>query len=117
MFSRISFVTLALALPMLCSAFPAGGKGGSGPSNTCNSGTVNCCNQVQTASPQITDFLNGLLGLDVAAGVPIGISCTPISLLVALGTNSCNQQTVCCTGNTVGGGLVTASCTPLNVVL
>jgi len=31
-------------------------------------------------------------------GIPVGIDCTPISVL-GVGGNKCEQQTVCCTNN------------------
>ncbi|TFK42328.1 fungal hydrophobin-domain-containing protein [Crucibulum laeve] len=118
MFSR-AFAACVLALPLLSAAIPAVEKrgGGKGGSYTCNSGSLNCCNQVQQANPAATSFLNGLLGIVIPVGIPIGLNCDPISALIGVGTNSCNQQTVCCNGNTVGGGLITLDCTPANVVV
>ncbi|TFK42327.1 fungal hydrophobin-domain-containing protein [Crucibulum laeve] len=116
MFSRILTAGL-LALPLLSAASPVAAPGKPvDPSYVCNSGSVNCCNQYQQTSPDLQSTLNGLLGAIVGLGAGVGLNCDPISIL-GLGTNSCNQQTVCCSGNTFGGGLINLDCTPINIVL
>ncbi|KIJ64703.1 hypothetical protein HYDPIDRAFT_111272 [Hydnomerulius pinastri MD-312] len=60
---------------------PSGSPGGS-----CDTGPIQCCNSMQTAgSGDIVDELLGLLGLDIGAGTPVGVSCSPIT---AVGTGS-----------------------------
>ncbi|KAF8438380.1 fungal hydrophobin [Boletus edulis BED1] len=72
---------------------------------TCNSGSVNCCNSVQTVAV--------LAQVDVVASTPLGLTCNPISV-IGVGGNSCSQQTVCCENNSFNG-VVAVGCTPINV--
>ncbi|KAF5375691.1 hypothetical protein D9615_009389 [Tricholomella constricta] len=60
--------------------------------------------------------LLGVLNIPVqGANVPIGLDCTPLSVLAVAG-NSCNTQTVCCENNNFKG-VVAIGCTPINVNL
>ena len=58
-----------------------------GSSGQCNTGPIHCCDSVQDASsPEASNALQGLgLGIPIAAGVPIGLNCSPLSVL-GLGT-------------------------------
>ncbi|KAJ3502602.1 hypothetical protein NMY22_g18530 [Coprinellus aureogranulatus] len=71
---------------------------------------------IQANADPVASLL-GLLGvvLDVAPNVPVGVTCTPISV-IGVGGNSCNAQTVCCENNSFNG-LVAVGCTPVNVNL
>ncbi|KAF8430550.1 hypothetical protein L210DRAFT_3364121, partial [Boletus edulis BED1] len=64
---------------------------------TCNTGSVNCCNSVQTVCLPL--FLGTVLAqVDVVASTLLGLTCNPISV-IGVGSNSCSQQTVCCDNN------------------
>ncbi|KAG6380244.1 hypothetical protein JVT61DRAFT_8336 [Boletus reticuloceps] len=64
--------------------------------DTCNSGSVNCCQSVQSIIE-----LFGYLGLPMpAGGTQIGLTCSPVTLGGSSTGSICTQQTVCCTGNT-----------------
>ncbi|KAJ3553475.1 hypothetical protein NP233_g12634 [Leucocoprinus birnbaumii] len=109
----MQFSTLvALTLPAiaLAKAIPR-------TSGSCNTGPIQCCNQVQNAKDANQDLLGGLLGLGLGSitGL-IGLNCNPISAIVGIGGNSCSQQPVCCTDNKFGG-LVSLGCTPINLNL
>ncbi|KAK7036697.1 hypothetical protein VNI00_011362 [Paramarasmius palmivorus] len=82
----------------------------------CNTGPVQCCNDVKAASDPSLAEVFGVLGI-VAQGVTgqVGVTCNPISVL-GLGGNSCNAQTVCCENNNFNG-VVALGCTPINVNL
>ncbi|PPQ88679.1 hypothetical protein CVT25_010265 [Psilocybe cyanescens] len=113
MFSRISAIAL-LALPLLAAAtaVPRGGDG------QCNTGAVQCCNQVGTAHTLLANDagLASVLNLVVAPVTAIlGVSCTPISVIAAAG-NSCTSQPVCCTQNNFNGA-VNVGCSPVNANL
>ncbi|KDR75963.1 hypothetical protein GALMADRAFT_140195 [Galerina marginata CBS 339.88] len=100
----------ALALPVLAAAtaIPRDGD--------CNTGSIQCCNQIQSSTSQTVAQLAGLLGIDLGSlGALVGLSCSPISVL-GVGGNSCSQQPVCCTGNTFGG-LLALGCNPINLNL
>jgi hypothetical protein len=82
MFSKVSvLVTLALSVFTLASPTPGGGG-----SSQCNSGGQVCCNSIQPAGsaalltllPLIGPFLQDL-------NVPIGVTCSPISVIAAGG--------------------------------
>ncbi|KIJ15992.1 fungal hydrophobin [Paxillus involutus ATCC 200175] len=79
----------------------------------CNTGPIQCCNQLFTAGSETAT----LLGLgDVLAGITglVGTSCTPITV-IGLGSGSdCMQQPVCCNGNTQNG-LINIGCSPINL--
>ena len=50
----------------------------------CNSGAVSCCQDVQPAgSEAANNALFGLLDTALGVGIPIGIDCTPISVIGA----------------------------------
>ncbi|KAK7472298.1 sc3 hydrophobin [Stygiomarasmius scandens] len=82
----------------------------------CNTGSLQCCNSVQSASSPAVAGLLGLLGVvvqDVTAQV--GLTCNPISV-IGVGGNSCSAQPVCCENNNFNGA-VALGCTPINVNL
>ena len=66
------------------SATPSSSSGSGGQ---CNTGPIHCCDSVQDASsPDASNILKGLsLGVPIAAGVPVGLNCSPLSVL-GLGT-------------------------------
>ncbi|KIJ28120.1 hypothetical protein M422DRAFT_235749 [Sphaerobolus stellatus SS14] len=81
----------------------------------CNTGSISCCNTVQSASSSAVSSLLGLLGIvlgDITGQV--GLGCTPITVIgVGQGAN-CAQQPVCCTGNTFNG-LINLGCSPISL--
>ncbi|KAJ2914451.1 hypothetical protein MD484_g5979, partial [Candolleomyces efflorescens] len=86
------------------------------PAQSCSTGPIQCCNSVQRAGAPSVATLLGLLGIVVQnANVPIGLTCTPITVIGA-GGNSCTAQTVCCQNNSFNG-VVAIGCTPINVNL
>ncbi|KAH6902458.1 fungal hydrophobin-domain-containing protein [Coprinopsis sp. MPI-PUGE-AT-0042] len=81
---------------------------------SCSTGPVQCCNSVSTAKDPATALLLGLLGVVVQdVNIPIGVTCSPISV-IGLPGNSCNSQTVCCDNNNFNG-VVAIGCTPINI--
>ncbi|TFK65625.1 fungal hydrophobin [Pluteus cervinus] len=112
MFSKVVSVAL---LPLLASAAVLP-RQTQGPTGNCNTGSVQCCNSVQSSSATSVTQLAGLLGIDLGSitGL-IGLSCSPLSILGA-GGNSCSAQPVCCTGNSFGG-LLSLGCNPINLNL
>lgn len=113
MFTRAStFVVVAIAA--IAIAIPNSRvRGGGG--NNCDTGTMNCCNSVQsTNNPQTSNVL-GLFGIPVdGINGNIGFNCVPITPIgVGQGAN-CVQEPVCCEGNQAGG-LIGVNCVPINV--
>ncbi|PPQ78639.1 hypothetical protein CVT25_010603 [Psilocybe cyanescens] len=116
MFSRTSLVAL-VALPLLATA-NAVPRGAGEPSGQCNTGSLQCCNNVGTASTLLANVVGaaGLLaGFVGPVEAVLGINCTPISV-IGIGGNSCTAQPVCCTGNTFNG-VVNVGCSPINLNL
>ncbi|KAF9057911.1 fungal hydrophobin-domain-containing protein [Panaeolus papilionaceus] len=104
--AAVSAASLAVASP----------TGGSSPSNQCNTGELQCCNNVQAANSSSIAGLLGLLGIVVGdiTGL-VGVNCSPLSV-IGIGGNSCTAQPVCCTNNSFNG-LVALGCTPININL
>ncbi|KAF8204696.1 hydrophobin-315 [Pholiota molesta] len=86
-----------------------------GPSNQCNTGTLQCCASTPTASDPSTAALLGLLGVVVVQDVTalVGVTCSPITGVGVSGT-SCSEQPVCCTDNSFNG-IIALGCTPINI--
>ncbi|KAI0750505.1 hydrophobin, partial [Fomes fomentarius] len=81
----------------------------------CSTGSVQCCQMVQTANSLPISVLLGLLGIvlpDLSALV--GLGCDPISVIGVGSGNACSANTVCCENNAVGG-LLSIGCLPLNL--
>ncbi|KAF8961856.1 fungal hydrophobin-domain-containing protein [Flammula alnicola] len=87
----------------------------SGISNSCNTGSVHCCNSVEQSNSSNVGLVAGLLGLVLPANVLVGLTCSPLSG-VGVGGNSCSQQPVCCENNHFNG-LIVVGCSPININL
>jgi len=84
------------------------------PSGTpqCNTGPVQCCNSVTTASDPVASILLGLLGvIGLGSNVLVGLTCSPLSII---GGTSCTTQPVCCTDNSFNG-VIAIGCSPINL--
>ncbi|TDL27147.1 fungal hydrophobin [Rickenella mellea] len=107
MFAKLAVIaalaTLAVAVPT-----PGGGQ--------CNSGPVQCCNSLTTAGDPAVAQQLGLLGINLQdLNVPIGLTCSPITVIGISGGSSCNSETVCC--DTEGNGGIAVGCIPVNANL
>ncbi|KAL3958218.1 hypothetical protein ACCO45_006380 [Purpureocillium lilacinum] len=98
----LTFVVAGMALPQ---------TGG-----TCNSGSLQCCNSVQSSSSDNSGtLLSGLVPVNLQGLTgSVGLDCSPINVL-GIGSSGCNQQTACCSGDTYG--TVTLACNPINLNL
>ncbi|KDR81077.1 hypothetical protein GALMADRAFT_1121962 [Galerina marginata CBS 339.88] len=108
--SALAFATLAAATvaPVRRNDAP--------PASQCNTGDLQCCNSVQSASSSSVASLLGLLGVVVGSVTGlVGVTCSPITAIGVAG-NSCSAQPVCCTNNSFNG-LVAIGCTPVNINL
>lgn len=101
MFAKLS--TALLALPLLAVATPWGSPTTTSPVTTtvtvtatatptsvsqCTTGSVQCCNSVESASDPAASLLLGLLGVVVqGVDVLVGITCTPIDV-IGVGSDS-----------------------------
>ncbi|KAI0791382.1 fungal hydrophobin-domain-containing protein [Abortiporus biennis] len=86
----------------------------------CNTGNVQCCNQVQRAgAPGMSTIIQQLLDLDIPvqnADTNIGTDCTPINALGMGNGANCASEPVCCDNNTEDG-LIGVGCSPVNAEL
>ncbi|TFK65760.1 fungal hydrophobin [Pluteus cervinus] len=86
------------------------------PASQCNTGSIQCCDSVESANSASAVALFGLLGIVVSdVEALVGITCTPITVIGA-GGNSCSAQPVCCENDTFKG-VVAIGCTPINLNL
>ncbi|KAF5348084.1 hypothetical protein D9758_010063 [Tetrapyrgos nigripes] len=86
------------------------------PASQCNTGGLQCCNNVQTTPTGVVPGLLKLLGIVLGAvDVPIGVTCNPISV-IGIGGDSCTAQPVCCENNSFNG-VVALGCSPVNLNL
>ncbi|THU90507.1 fungal hydrophobin [Dendrothele bispora CBS 962.96] len=86
------------------------------PASQCNTGPVQCCNSVQTAGSPAAAGILGLLGVVVQdLNVPVGLTCSPISV-IGVGGDSCSANPVCCEDNSFNG-LIAIGCVPVNINL
>ncbi|KAF5327499.1 hypothetical protein D9619_004141 [Psilocybe cf. subviscida] len=103
--ATVAVTTLAAAIPS--------------PSNQCNTGSLECCQSVQTGQSVSSGslatliFILGIKEQDLTGLV--GVTCSPISVIGAVET-SCSAQSVCCTNNSFNGVLA-LGCTPVNTNL
>ncbi|KAK7438442.1 hypothetical protein VKT23_018054 [Stygiomarasmius scandens] len=112
MFSRLSTLIVAITAASLAVAIPTEQPSG----GQCNTGPVQCCNSVQSSNTPSVAKLLGTLGAVVqGVDVPIGLTCTPVSV-IGVGGNSCSTQPVCCENNNFNG-VIAVGCTPVNVNL
>ncbi|KAF8228375.1 hydrophobin [Tricholoma matsutake] len=111
MFSKITLLIATMVAFVAATPVP-GATGGQ-----CNTGSMQCCQQVHQSQTDSHSFLAALVGANVQdVTAAIGTNCDPLSV-VGLGSGAqCTQQPVCCTGNSFSG-LVVVGCTPISVNL
>ncbi|KAJ3476106.1 hypothetical protein NLI96_g11393 [Meripilus lineatus] len=109
MFARVAAFSAVALFATSVAATPAAMAAGS-----CNTGPIQCCNQVQSANSGgiITAILN-LLNVVVDANAQIGFDCSPINV-IGVGQSQCSASPVCCDNNNVGG-LISIGCLPVKL--
>ncbi|KAK7460516.1 hypothetical protein VKT23_009236 [Stygiomarasmius scandens] len=119
MFARSSqfIVFLLFGLPLLAaaSAIPAQSLEAR-QDGQCSTGTLQCCQSVQSATSPVVSLLLGLLGVVLGdLNLDVGLTCSPISV-IGVGGNSCTAQPVCCQNNNFNG-LIAIGCSPISISL
>ncbi|KAI9059491.1 hypothetical protein FKP32DRAFT_1141425 [Trametes sanguinea] len=96
------------------SGSPGAGAGtGAIPPGECNTGSIQCCDQVQDAKSEQMSGIMSSLGIDPLSVTGLaGTSCSPIDILTLGGGDSCTQMPVCCNNNTYQG-LINIGCVPI----
>ncbi|KAF8799305.1 fungal hydrophobin [Phlegmacium glaucopus] len=115
MFARSASIVL-LALPLFASAalIRRGGSPSGGISNSCNTGTVQCCSSSQSATDSSVIKQLGLLGVAAPITGLVGFTCTPISALGS--TETCTTHQICCDNDKFNAAVV-VGCSPVNLGL
>ena len=79
MFAKLSAVAALFAALAVATPVP---QLQNGPYGQCNTGQIQCCQQVVPASDLNPAVLNGLLGVVIQdVNVPVGLTCSPISVI------------------------------------
>lgn len=86
----------------------------SGIHNSCNTGSMHCCDSVTSSNSLMASALAGLLGIVLPRDTAVGITCSPLSAVGLGHGGTCTQQPVCCSGNNFSG-LVVVGCSPINI--
>ncbi|KAF8958716.1 hydrophobin, partial [Flammula alnicola] len=85
--------------------------------NSCNTGPVQCCNQLMDSKSEQATLLASLIGLDLGAITgQVGAQCSPITAIGVGSGASCSSQPVCCSNNSFNG-LIAVGCSPVNLGL
>ncbi|TDL21262.1 fungal hydrophobin [Rickenella mellea] len=113
MFTKLAVIaTISLSLLAGTGATPTPTDGG-----VCNTGPVQCCQQtIASNSTQATSLLGMLpIGIPISSLTgPIGIGCSPLSIVGAGSGGNCNAMPVCCQ-DVYAPSLVGINCVPINV--
>ncbi|KAJ3536093.1 hypothetical protein NM688_g6881 [Phlebia brevispora] len=81
----------------------------------CNTGSIQCCQQVESASSAAGSLLLGLLGIVLTdLDVLLGLDCSPISIIGVGSGSACSANPVCCENNSLGG-LISIGCVPITL--
>ncbi|KAI0669389.1 hypothetical protein C8Q78DRAFT_992976 [Trametes maxima] len=92
---RVSIALAISALPILTVATPLGAR-----DDSCSTGEIQCCQTTTQASSPAASQLLGLLGVVLQdMNVPVGLNCSPISVIGVGAGNGCSANTVCCEDN------------------
>ncbi|KAF8962081.1 hydrophobin [Flammula alnicola] len=108
MFTKITTIILAVAFAVQAVATNA-------PA-TCNTGSVQCCNQLFKSDSHDASTLLARLGI-VIQGLTglVGQNCSPITGVGVGSGASCVSSPVCCANNNFNGELVSLGCSPVSV--
>ncbi|KIJ63857.1 hypothetical protein HYDPIDRAFT_29205 [Hydnomerulius pinastri MD-312] len=104
--------TLLVVLPFVVLAF-GGPLIGRNPQ--CNTGSLQCCNSVQSADDEDTGKLLNLLAIPMSGTGQVGMNCNPIPIGGAGSGAQCEQNPVCCSGTSHYNGFINMGCDPINI--
>ncbi|KAA1470763.1 fungal hydrophobin [Dentipellis sp. KUC8613] len=114
MFSKLFFLTALAAAAATASATPAKRNE---PASECSTAPVQCCDSVQSASSPAAASLLASLGVVLQdLTTPIGITCSPISVVGVGSGATCSASPVCCDNNNFNG-VVALGCVPVDLNL
>ncbi|KAI0643531.1 fungal hydrophobin [Trametes meyenii] len=104
-----TFTTVsALAILAVATPAPQAGAG----TGSCTTGTLQCCEQVQTADSLGISTLLAAIGVVLQdLDIPIGVGCSGITGVGVGSSDACSANAVCC-DDTTTGGLLSIGCLP-----
>ncbi|KIM39608.1 hypothetical protein M413DRAFT_447084 [Hebeloma cylindrosporum] len=83
--------------------------------NQCNTGAIQCCDQVEAADHHDVIELLALTGaITEGADTLVGMTCSPMTTLATGAGSSCSAEPVCCSNNSFNG-VIAIGCTPINI--
>ncbi|KAF8661474.1 hypothetical protein AX16_001311 [Volvariella volvacea WC 439] len=117
----VSFASFALVAPLVASAAVLPRQG------NCNTGSLQCCNSVQSSTSTTVAQLAGLLGIDLGSitGL-VGLTCSPLSILAPNNQSAALEIASYVLQRSSGfnviktykqGGLISLGCNPINLNL
>ncbi|KDQ57922.1 hypothetical protein JAAARDRAFT_129727 [Jaapia argillacea MUCL 33604] len=81
----------------------------------CNTGPIQCCDTVESASSSGVAAILGLLGIVLQdLDVLVGLTCSPLTVVGVGSGSACSANPVCCTDNSYGG-LISIGCVPITL--
>ncbi|KDQ57018.1 hypothetical protein JAAARDRAFT_131186 [Jaapia argillacea MUCL 33604] len=112
MFAKINkALAVSTAVAILAVANPVPTE----PASSCNTGPIQCCNTVESASSSAAGLVLGLLGIVLEdLTVLVGLTCSPITVIGVGSGSSCSANPVCCSDNSYGG-LISIGCVPVTL--
>ncbi|KAI0350768.1 fungal hydrophobin [Trametes cingulata] len=115
MFSKFATAFTAItALAILAAATPAPNDIEARQTG-CATGALQCCESVQSAdSAAIAPILAALGVVLQDVNIPVGLTCSPVSVVGVGGSDACSANTVCCDDNSFGG-LLSIGCLPASL--
>ncbi|KAI0628334.1 fungal hydrophobin-domain-containing protein [Trametes polyzona] len=104
------FTLSALAILAVATPLP-----GPASAATCSTAPVQCCQSVESAGSATAAGVLASLGVVLEdVNVPIGLSCSPISVVGVGSGGSCSAEAVCCQDNSFGG-VLSIGCVPVSL--
>ncbi|KAI0263751.1 fungal hydrophobin [Gloeopeniophorella convolvens] len=86
------------------------------PASQCNTAPVQCCDTSTTSSNPTAASILQSIGVVLGADIPVGLTCTPITVVGAGSGAVCNASPLCCENNKFAG-LIAIGCTPVDLSL
>ncbi|KAL1940963.1 hypothetical protein VTO73DRAFT_7599 [Trametes versicolor] len=106
MFAKLFTLSALAILAVATSASAADGS--------CSPGALQCCQSVAPAgNPAVAPILAALGIVVQDLSVPVGVTCTAISVVGVGSGDDCSTNTVCCDDNSFGGA-VSIGCLPVS---
>ncbi|KDQ51801.1 hypothetical protein JAAARDRAFT_704037 [Jaapia argillacea MUCL 33604] len=104
-------LAVSTALFFLAAAIPLPTE----PASGCNTGPIQCCQSVESASSPSAAAILGPLGVVLQdVNVLVGLTCSPITVVGVGSGSECSASPVCCQDNSYGG-LISIGCVPVTL--